>query len=386
MKISVIVPIYNVETYVGKCIESIINQGYQNIEIILVDDGSTDNSGKICDEYAEKDARIIVIHKNNGGVVSARKKAGEIATGEYIASVDGDDWIEDTYIENFVKEIRNTNKPVIWSVSYYKEFDLYAELCMPAMLKKDNYNLADFQKNALQLVSGYYGFQNDIEYSICWQCIRKDLYNHIQMQVDERIHRGEDVLFSLILLNTTDEIGFIRNDGYHYVQRKTSVTYDKEAYSKSDYRRLEKSFLQFSKIIFKEKKSMNRIINGFLVSTYMLYFFGELQNDEMNYLYPFNRVIPNSKIAVYGAGNIGQNVVSYLKDSEEYELVAWVDSKTIDKRIGKWEVHCVNYIEDIEFDYIILATSKTVYIEQMRDNLNKIHIQRDKVITPFDGI
>ena len=94
MRISVIVAVYNIEKYIAKCIESIINQSYRDLEIILVDDGSTDRSGKICDDYAEKDNRIKVIHRENGGPGSARNTGLDCAKGEYIAFVDGDDWLE----------------------------------------------------------------------------------------------------------------------------------------------------------------------------------------------------------------------------------------------------------------------------------------------------
>lgn len=92
-KISVIIPVYNVELYIERCLESIINQTYKNLEIILVNDGSTDKSGTICDEYALKDSRIRVIHQKNGGLSSARNRGLDIATGEYIGFVDSDDWI-----------------------------------------------------------------------------------------------------------------------------------------------------------------------------------------------------------------------------------------------------------------------------------------------------
>ena len=99
-KISIIIPVYNVESYIRECLESLINQTYQNLEIILVDDGSTDSSGEICDIYCKKDKRIIVIHKANGGLVSARKAGLRIATGEYATYVDSDDWIDvNTYEE-----------------------------------------------------------------------------------------------------------------------------------------------------------------------------------------------------------------------------------------------------------------------------------------------
>lgn len=98
MLISVIVPIYNAEKYLKICIDSIINQSYYNIQIILVDDGSEDNCPAICDEYAQLDTRIIVIHKKNQGLVLARKSGLQIATGEYITFVDADDYIDiDTY-------------------------------------------------------------------------------------------------------------------------------------------------------------------------------------------------------------------------------------------------------------------------------------------------
>lgn len=93
-KISVIIPVYNVEQYLPKCIESILNQTYRNLEIILVDDGSTDSSGKVCDEYAVKDSRVSVLHKENGGASSSRNAGLEFAHGEYIAFVDSDDWLD----------------------------------------------------------------------------------------------------------------------------------------------------------------------------------------------------------------------------------------------------------------------------------------------------
>ena len=93
-KISVIVPVYNVETYLARCVDSILNQSYANLEVILVDDGSKDASGSICEKYAEKDNRIRVIHKENGGLSSARNAGLDVACGEYITFVDSDDWIE----------------------------------------------------------------------------------------------------------------------------------------------------------------------------------------------------------------------------------------------------------------------------------------------------
>lgn len=97
--VSIIVPVYNVEKYLKKCVDSIINQTYKNLEIVLVDDGSTDNSGKICDEYAKKDSRIKVIHKQNGGLSDARNVGIDNSKGKYITFIDSDDTIENDYVE-----------------------------------------------------------------------------------------------------------------------------------------------------------------------------------------------------------------------------------------------------------------------------------------------
>ncbi|MBQ9737112.1 MAG: glycosyltransferase family 2 protein [Clostridia bacterium] len=111
--VSVIVPIYKVEEYLENCVESIINQTYPNLEIILVDDGSPDNCPKICDEYAEKDERIKVIHKKNGGLSDARNAGIEVATGEFIYCVDSDDSIEDCAIEVAVEKAKELNADIV---------------------------------------------------------------------------------------------------------------------------------------------------------------------------------------------------------------------------------------------------------------------------------
>lgn len=100
--VSIIIPVYNVEKYLPQCIESVLNQTYKNLEIILVDDGSHDNCGKICDDYAESDRRIKVIHKQNGGVASARNAGKSAAHGEWIYFIDSDDWIESNAVEKMM--------------------------------------------------------------------------------------------------------------------------------------------------------------------------------------------------------------------------------------------------------------------------------------------
>lgn len=132
-KITVIVPVYNIEAYLGKCVYSVLNQTHKNLEVILVDDGSTDSSGRICDEFARADSRVVVIHKENGGLSDARNKGMENASGEFISFVDGDDYIEPRMLERLL-ELCQAEKAEIAIANIrqiYRDFVYELPLSMP---------------------------------------------------------------------------------------------------------------------------------------------------------------------------------------------------------------------------------------------------------------
>lgn len=122
-KVSLVVAIYKSEKFLPKLITSIINQTYKNLEIILVDDGSPDESGKICDEYAEKDSRIKVIHEENSGACTARNNGMKIATGEWLVIIDGDDWLELDYVEYMLRLVHETNSGMGMSTEIFTTRD-----------------------------------------------------------------------------------------------------------------------------------------------------------------------------------------------------------------------------------------------------------------------
>ena len=127
--VSIIVPIYMIDRYLGICVESLLNQTYQNLEIILVDDGSKDRCPEICDLYASKDSRLKVVHKENGGLVSARKAGLEVSTGGLITYVDGDDWVGPDYIEKQVAAYLETGADMVCAAQTRVIFDRAVELC-----------------------------------------------------------------------------------------------------------------------------------------------------------------------------------------------------------------------------------------------------------------
>lgn len=198
-KISVIVPVYNVEKYIRRCIDSILLQAYTNFELLLVNDGSTDNSGKICDEYAKIDQRIKVFHKQNGGVSSARNLGLDKAIGEWIAFVDSDDYITKSYLENLIKEVKSNDCIVISN---------YHHCNKPPMMQLENINLS--RENMVRYFFDYHIFNLSVPYS---KLFNTHIINQNKIRYPLGIHMGEDGIFmaqylncisSAIIINTLD--------------------------------------------------------------------------------------------------------------------------------------------------------------------------------------
>lgn len=211
-KISIIVPVYKTEQYLDRCVESIVNQTYKNLEIILVDDGSTDNCTAMCDKWAEKDNRIKVIHKENGGVSSARNAGIDIASGEYIGFVDGDDWI-DTDMYDFLMSHFDDDTDIV-RCSYRKVYENSdtEEIVNDGSIKKmkaDDFLIDLILDNALN--------------SNCWcKLYRKSVIGDIRFPAGIKI--GEDHLFNYNVIKNSRSIVACRSSKYNYLIRLNSIT------------------------------------------------------------------------------------------------------------------------------------------------------------------
>lgn len=227
--ISVIVPIYKVENYIKKCVDSIRHQTYKELEIILVDDGSPDNCPAICDEYAKKDSRIQVIHKQNGGLINARKSGLEIAKGEYIGFVDGDDWIEPEMYELFAQQIKKYSPDMVISDFYYDSGTKPAN--SEQLFEREYYDKYALENEIYphMLFSGtYYKFGIN---PCCWSKVyKKELLKKNLYPVDGRIKMGEDAAFTYPCLLDAQNIATVKTPCYHYILNPQSMTksYDKD--------------------------------------------------------------------------------------------------------------------------------------------------------------
>lgn len=224
--ITIIVPIYNVQKYVGICLESIISQTYSNIEIILINDGSTDDSYKICKKYAEKDKRIKLITGKNNGVSRARNIGIENATGKYIIFIDSDDWIEKNMIEELYKAI-NENDADISICGYY--INTETEQYSNNKLKK-----TEVINNKTEMYNGI--FCKDLYEGYLWnKLIKRELIN---TKFNEKIHIQEDTLFLIDTIRNAKKLVYMPQYRlYHYRKRNNSAVFFK--YSYKDISKLE---------------------------------------------------------------------------------------------------------------------------------------------------
>lgn len=225
-KVSIIVPIYNVEKYLDRCIQSLVNQTLNDIEIILVDDGSPDNCPSMCDEYAQKDNRIKVIHKQNAGLGYARNSGLDIATGEYVAFIDSDDYVDLSMYKTLYKRAETINadavfcgfKTEIFPNNWHESKEVYED-----QLWEGN-NVKEFMYN--MIASGKGVRQERLYQMSVWHAIyRRDIIiNHNILFPSERDVVSEDIPFQVDFLKNSNRILYLKEHYYYYCLNGTSLT------------------------------------------------------------------------------------------------------------------------------------------------------------------
>ena len=218
--ISVIVPVYNVEKYLPKCIDSILAQTYTNLEILLVDDGAKDSSGAICDEYAQRDSRIRVIHKENGGLSDARNRGIEEARGEYFGFIDSDDYIDADMYEVLYATLEKHNA----DMSMCGVYELYEG--QAAEQVSEIRDFACTPEEAMKIV-----IDGQINYAYAVNKLyRRELFDEIRYPVGKII---EDAFVILFLLEKTERVALTNARKYYYFHRENSIT--SRTFSKKHY-------------------------------------------------------------------------------------------------------------------------------------------------------
>lgn len=376
--VSVVIPVYNVEPYINRCLNSVVNQTYKNLEIILVDDGSDDLSGELCDEWAQRDSRISVIHKENRGLVSARKCGIAVASGEYACVVDSDDWAEINMIDE------------LYHIAEEEKVDIVTALHFGAEVGESE---NEFKVGRYDCVGDGYSFYRKMLYaddrclnhilsgSMWGKLYKKDLLKKCQMQVDERITYGEDGACVWNCFLKAKSIYISDKRIYHYEQRSDSITRNGEKYywAKINY------FYVYVRELFEKHRYADVLINQ--LDRYIAEYRYLTNLDKVvptkeivgGFLVPYEIIPVTSRIVLYGAGRVGRAFYSQLKDSEFCKIEAWVD-----KNFWKYQSMGVISIDELKgknFDYILIAVlQEKVKDEMMEDIITILKCPRDKIL------
>lgn len=237
MLISVIVPVYNVEKYICKCLESIIDQTYKNIEIILVDDGSTDNSGSICDEYSYRNSKIKVIHKQNGGLSSARNEGLKSANGDFVTFIDSDDWVVTSYLEEMLLCQQKYDADIVQCNRWFED-----ERC-----KKTE---KVYLWNNIDAVNALWGEYYIPTVNSTCKLIRRTLFDNLRF-TEGMIH--EDEMIAHRLLYSINKMAFMDKDMYCVVRNPQSITRTAYSLKKLDILKAYEDRLLFFKAVKEDK-------------------------------------------------------------------------------------------------------------------------------------
>ena len=262
MRFSIIVPIFRVEKYLRECINSIINQSFTDFELILVDDGSDDECPTICDEYQKMYNTVFVLHKENGGLVSARKAGSDIASGEYILNIDGDDWIESDYLERINQAIIKSNfsDVVIWGSTISK----------PEKKREERiwtYSFGNYSENKMNEIRYRYLYDKDktavnsgsVSINLVTKAVKRDFYILYQNLIPDDVTKGEDALLSLYLLKNANSAYYLEYYGYNYRYVEESMS---NRIDTLDFERLE-SLVANMKMIVEEDTEMHNQIKAY---------------------------------------------------------------------------------------------------------------------------
>ena len=379
--ISIIVPVYNAEKYLTKCIESIISQTYTQLQIILVDDGSSDSSGKICDDFSNKDSRIMVVHQDNKGAVNARKTGLKKAFGRYIAFADADDWLEPNMIEELYKDIIKYNA----DISMCNRYDETGE---SKVAVRHGFPEGYYDKERLECEIYPKMIVNDdfFEWGIfpgLWdKLFKRELIIRYHNEVNDNITLGDDALCTYACMLNAKSIYINSKYLYHYIQNPTSMVRrldeNEKEKERSRYQLLFLSgisiFREFNKDYKIEEQWKKYVLFLMVPRADVLY-----ENiEKLSFLFPYPNVKAGDNIIIYGAGLYGQRLFDFLNKTKLCNVVAIVDMKW--KELQNIGIPAISpqMIKEHEFDYIVISCSFAKTRQAIFDYLKDI-VQVDKI-------
>lgn len=310
-KISIIIPVYNTEMYLERCVRSLMNQTYKNLEIICVDDGSNDGSGEILDNLAREDCRIIVVHKENEGVSAARNKALFCATGDYIAFVDSDDYVDSHMYEKMISKMEKCDADIVTCGYFFDNEGAISKVCNQKYVIEEALPISDFliymyERDVYKGVAGYL-WTRLLKRKILYQ----DNNNIPKITFCSEYGGADDIVFVAEMTVASEKIAYLNENLYYYFQREGSIVHD-------DRKHLETLhwITAYEKIFEIYKNCGEKEILDYIVRMYV-YRCGKLLESAFNYKDKEKELILKDKIK--------ENLSVYINTNLEHlERVKWI--------------------------------------------------------------
>lgn len=374
--LSVIVPVYNAEKYLSRCIDSILNQTYTSLEIILVDDGSVDSSGEICCSYKEKDSRVRVFRQENQGVAVARKVGTQLALGKYLAFADSDDYIDSDLYEQLVSHMKSAE--LVTSGYYEGEKHIFDKI-MPGLYETEE-QMEYLYGNMIYLQeSNTRGLTSYVWNKIFLTKLAKEVFK----EVSDEVFVGEDSEFLYRYVLKCKSCHITRICGYHYEANEGSIihstNYDFLYSVTALYKSLEKDFRKSS---YKEilMPQLEKWILSLSDATYEFFGFEKPKRIQyILYINPFINKLPGKKIVLYGAGVIGKSYQELYERIQDAQVVLWVDKAWKEYQKKGLMIYSAEQIRKTEYDYIIIAVKKEAIALEIRKELLAMDIVEERI-------
>lgn len=385
--ISIIVPVYNAVQYLEQCLNSICAQTYADLEIIIVDDGSVDGSSEICERFQRQDSRVIYIRKSNGGPVSARKAGLLYATGEYIAFVDGDDWIEPDMYRCMYHIIKDKNVDVVMCGRYEDTGNVHKKVYQG--IPAGRYDKSALLKNVYpRMIVNETFFEWGLFPGVWDKLFRRESIYSFQMEVDERIVMGDDAACVYPCVLNADSIYVMDECLYHYRQTTNSVV-KQIADSELErmkfrilYQTVHEKFHAYQNIYDLKEQWKKYVL--FLMTARAAYLYKGME--ELEYLFPFPKVKRRADIILYGAGTYGQHLFGFLQRTGFCNVVSWVDRNYRELQRMKLPVESPEIISEKDYDAIVVTITfakarQALYGELLQKySAERIHLIDEELI------
>lgn len=376
--LSIIVPIYNTSKYLDRCIESIVNQTVKNIQIILVNDGSTDNSLEYCENWREKDERILIVNKENGGLVSARLAGLQASTGDLVGFVDSDDYIEPPMYERLIQAKMDTEADFVYCGlhnCYESEKGIkYSSDNEPKVVGRfelENKGINFLKKHIFTTDLGSQAYTGGICLGVYDKAFIMEAYSNVPLDCSQ----GEDLICQIWMILHADRIVFLKDVLYHYCIRKGSITDLHINEKKTQIIRM----IDTIKEICKKSNVLDAIKDDIDCFKKMLFLLENAKNrrNSICELYVFSKEaeLEGKKVVIYAAGVVGKSYKKQLDKNERIEIVALVDKNANENGI---EPFCK--LKKMKFDILIIAVERKSLAKEIEEDLCAEGIDKGKIL------